>query len=221
MNISTIVDILTKHYNSPVTRSQYEKTVQNGLTLLKSDNVYDIYNNIDTIYDMSKKNKASYLSKYFSNLKSVLEKMSDDQKRNIKKESITQLLQYATKKFHEDVVEERSEHESDKDITDDSDSDYCTNDNVQKTEENQMLILDFKVNDVEKKLNDMKKCFAQYHQQTSDDITMLQDLILQLLASPDINHASRNIASSALTKIFDSKKDQRSELSSNINFIGS
>lgn len=85
-------------------KCQYQGDIKNALNVLRSDNVLDVYDRIEEVYESKKRNKNA--NTYFQHIKSVYENMTDDQKNRIEMENIVKLKRYGTKGFYRDAETE-------------------------------------------------------------------------------------------------------------------
>ena len=83
------------------TSSPYLSYVKTTLNIIKSDNVYDVYEKIDVVYENKKQTKNAPV--YFQHLKSVYDKMTESQKENISETQLSKLKQYSTTSFYKET----------------------------------------------------------------------------------------------------------------------
>ena len=182
MNINEVKTLLAKYNVS--TRKQYEKTLESAMKAVNTTNLYDVYNNIDTVYEKMKGGAPGYLSGYFSHLKRVMISMTREQMQNLNPACIERLGNYASKSWHTERIETIREEESD-------DEEHAS-----ETSHEECLI-----QELTEKLSAFQRRFDTYVELMDNKVTLLQDLIMQLLMAPDRTHAIRSIAKMALDKI--------------------
>jgi hypothetical protein len=185
MNINEAKALLHKYNDS--TKKQYEKTMESALKAVNSTNLYDVYNNIDIVYEKMKGGSPGYVAGYFAHLKRIMENMNSEQKNHIKIECIEQLGNYTNKNFHL------------KKEVDDNDSD-----GTYEHEDHDKLLMEHRIHELKAEL----ETFQQRFELMENKMVLLQDLVMQLLIAPDRTHALQNIAVMALDKINKSMETQ-------------
>jgi hypothetical protein len=198
MELSEVKSIIHNKYKSKSTRQQYENAVESSMKALNTTNVYDVYNNIDTLYNKNKGKSPKYLAALFSHLKCIMDNMSADQTNNINTEAAQHLTKYGTLGFYKtpsppSISEEEEEDDVDRD-------------------KNYRFILEHKLKEMSAQNNEFKANIKAYMDLVNHEIALLRDLVMQLIVSGNREQALANIASMALGKINDSMQDQKEEL---------
>ena len=185
MNINEAKTLLAKYNES--TKKQYEKTIESAMKVVNTTNLYEVYNNIDAVYEKMKGGAPGYLSGYFSHLKRVMLSMTNEQKQHINTACIERLGNYANKNWYNERIETiREEPEDDDDAEETMHDEY---------------LMEHKIKELNEKLSTFQRRFDTYVELMDDKVTLLNDLIMQLLMAPDRTHAVRSIAKMALDKI--------------------
>jgi hypothetical protein len=185
MNINEAKTLLAKYNES--TRKQYEKTLESAMKAVNTTNLYEVYNNIDSVYEKMKGGAPGYLSGYFSHLKRVMLSMTCEQRQNINPACIDRLGRYANKTWYNERIETIREEPEDEEQASETTHDEC--------------LMEHKIKELNEKLAAFQRRFDTYVELMDDKVTLLNDLIMQLLMAPDRTHAVRSIAKMALDKI--------------------
>jgi hypothetical protein len=196
MELSEVKSIINNKYKSKSTRQQYEKAIESSMKALNTTDVYDVYNNIETLYNKNKGKSPKYLAALFSHLKCIMDNMTTEQASNINTEATQHLAKYGTLGFQKGaVINEGVDEEDEDDIGD-----------------NDRFILEHKLKEMSAQNNEFKANIKEYMDLVNHEIALLRDLVMQLIISGNREQALANIASMALGKINDSMQDQKDEL---------
>lgn len=92
----------------------YISEMKNALKVIKSENVYDVFAQLDDIYESKKENKNVHT--FFQHVKSAYDNMSESQKQKISDDQLLKLKKYSLKSFYKDLqngVDEESMKDDD------------------------------------------------------------------------------------------------------------
>ena len=202
MELSEVKSIINNKYKSKSTRQQYEKAIESSMKALNTTDVYDVYNNIETLYNKNKGKSPKYLAALFSHLKCIMDNMTTEQASNINTEATQHLAKYGTLGFQKGaVINEGVDEEDEDDI----------GDNMSEAK-NDRFILEHKLKEMSAQNNEFKANIREYMDLVNHEIALLRDLVMQLIVSGNREQALANIASMALGKINESMQDQKDEL---------
>jgi uncharacterized FlaG/YvyC family protein len=120
--------------------------------------------------------------------------MTCEQRQHLNPACIERLGRYANKSWYNERIETIREEESDED-DDDSETTH------EESPHDDKCLMEHKIQELSEKLSTFQRRFDTYVELMNDKVTLLNDLIMQLLMAPDRTHAVRNIAKMALDKI--------------------
>jgi hypothetical protein len=163
-------ELITRNFKGS-TCQEYTKTLKRTLESLKSKDVYDIYRRLEDLEKQFESQSDSYKKKVFSTFKSIAERMSEEERKNLPEDSIKR-LQILSKKSKEVAPKPREDEELDSEVSDlDSNDEFeIANYSPEKNEKYQM---EQRIKCLEKTVEELKNML-----QAQDKTIKIQDIKL-------------------------------------------
>ena len=218
MNIESATRLLNASKLSDSTKAQTINTIKNCLNICGSENVIDIYNNLNKIIKAYSEKSPSYKAKAFGQIKRMYDNMSDAQQSLITTDVIELLSPQSDEKIKVVKTKESDSANDDSDSVCEQDEEDPDNDpdlviDINNLEiDNTACVVHKLENKVKLLTNNTQEAFQTIQQQMQDmknnmillekKSKELQDVIMIFLRAATHEEGVKNVSQYAISKMF-------------------